>query len=184
MEEPSRITSLPTLLRPSMLHKRTRNSCLRCQHRKIRCTRERPQCHNCVRLNHVCQYETPPQAQQEPSRLPTFEDSSAGFEWQSSVAGSDAARNKPDPNYESVLERLGKLERALAQLVGGASSQSTIACLASGGHGAADCAAACGMNDEGSVSGPSGNLGCALADVDQEPQYRSTSHWSQIIEEV
>ncbi|RMD43142.1 hypothetical protein DV735_g2017, partial [Chaetothyriales sp. CBS 134920] len=149
---------------PSKLHRRIRNSCLRCQHRKIRCTRERPQCHNCLRLSQVCQYETPRLAHSaSASQPPTGEHSSAGSERQSSVTRTtDMAGAKSDPKFESVLERLGKLEQALAQLVTVPPS--------------------CQPNTAAFVSARDGTTDCAA--TGEEPHYRSTWHWSQIMDEI
>jgi hypothetical protein len=36
---------------------RPSQSCLTCRHRKVRCTRERPKCSSCMRLNQPCSYE-------------------------------------------------------------------------------------------------------------------------------
>ncbi|CAK7214632.1 hypothetical protein SCUCBS95973_002212 [Sporothrix curviconia] len=169
-------------------YKRVRNSCLKCRHRKIRCTRERPQCYNCLRLSHVCQYESPPpqavhvqphlyvaQGYGQP-RLPPApangrpqQQDSDGWQNGSPTAASAAAAEQ-----QHIRRRLGELEHAVAQLL------SVVPIGSATAQAASDDSARDMIR---SISRVSDQLGSLITEVDGEPRYRSASHWGQMIED-
>ena len=80
--------------------KRTVNSCLRCRGRKIRCSRERPECQNCARHGHSCRYApTPSEA-------------------------TSARPEAPGESYKELAQRLSHLETVVARLAGAAPESS------------------------------------------------------------
>ncbi len=150
--------------------RRTRNSCLRCQHRKIRCSRERPQCQNCLRLNRECQYETPRPANarlQPPTRTP----GRAADELGASV---------------DVHTRLRTLERTVAQLISIVPETAVMPLADSGLAGRAAPTKPKPQLDVGDVESTtvSGRLQNLLTVVDGEICYRTRSYWGQMVDDT
>ncbi|OAA60341.1 Fungal Zn binuclear cluster domain containing protein [Niveomyces insectorum RCEF 264] len=178
MNEQALASFLPPLFRPvSTTHKRTRNSCLKCRQRKIRCTRERPQCYNCLRFNHLCQYEAPlpllvqPSAQAPQSAFLSTSIDNARDE----RMGDDAATER-----ESIRKRLLELEHTVARLVSAMPADSDSSRKTPGDSSE-------NVLDDSDVASSAAHisvqLGKLLTDVTGEPRYHTTSHWGQMIQE-
>lgn len=93
-------------------HKRAVTSCLRCRRRKIRCGRERPQCRNCSRSGHRCEYfDTPTSG--NPGGIPDVLD---GSHPGPSLAGP-AQSAQVSADIHDLRDRVNRLELLMSRLL-------------------------------------------------------------------
>lgn len=93
-------------------YKRAVTSCLRCRRRKIRCGREKPQCQNCSRSGHRCEYcDTPVSG--NPDVFPhVLDQRQAG----SSLTGS-AHSVQVNEEIQDLRDRVNRLELSMSRLL-------------------------------------------------------------------
>lgn len=102
------MSSLPLVSRGASHHRvhpqRSRNGCLVCKKRKVRCNEQRPQCYHCQRLNLDCvwkdtaQQRPPPQTNAQIGDPPGIDATSLEVDWLSPSADLfDFAQSVTDP---------------------------------------------------------------------------------------
>lgn len=101
------MTSLPLPSRGASHHRahpqRSRNGCLVCKKRKVRCNEQRPQCYHCQRLNLECVWkdtaqQRPPQTNAQVGSPPVIGAASLEVDWLSPSADLfDLAQSMADP---------------------------------------------------------------------------------------
>lgn len=160
--------------------KRVRNSCLKCRHRKIRCTRERPQCQNCLRYGQECKYEVH-LPQSAPGNTPNTTTASASTATRLDPGIGRSFLTAPRNGDDEVLERLARLEQTVAKLV--ASSDNASQSMPYERESSADIEDGSPRSSTLVRSRNTSKL-CNVVIVDGEPQYRTDLYWGQMIEQV